>query len=103
MNRIKFIPDDIYGFLLLFDDSTVARIIGTLELLDEFGPHLGPPKSKKISENLYELRVLGSNSIRILYTFRSNSIFILHAFTKKSRKIPPKELKVAINRLKYLR
>jgi len=102
MNRIKFILNDIYTFLLLFDDVTVAKIIGTLELLDELGFHLGPPKSKKINKDIYELRVLGDNPIRILYTFHLNTIFILHAFVKKSQKIPQKELKTAVNRLKYL-
>jgi phage-related protein len=102
MNRVKFIRDDIYDYLLSFDDNTVAKIVGDLELLDELGLALGPPKSKKIFKNIYELKTIGNISIRTLYTFRSNSIFILHVFVKKSQKIPKKELKTAINRLKYL-
>ena len=84
MTKIRFIKDDIYNFLLSFDDKTVAKILGDLELLEELGCLLRPPKSKKIAKNLYELRVLGNISIRIFYTFYKNEIFILDAFIKKS-------------------
>lgn len=103
MKRIKFVRDDIYDYLLSFDDGTVSKIIGDLELLDELGSTLSLPKSKKIYKNIYELRTISNISIRTLYTFHSNLIYILHAFVKKSQKIPQKELKTAINRLKYLR
>ncbi|MEK7062473.1 MAG: type II toxin-antitoxin system RelE/ParE family toxin [Patescibacteria group bacterium] len=102
MKRIKFVRDDIYDYLLSFDDGTVSKIIGDLELLDELGSTLGPPKSKKIYKNIYELKTMSNISIRTLYAFHANLICILHAFVKKSQKIPQKELKTAINRLKYL-
>lgn len=103
MNRVKFLRDDIQTFLLSFDHSTVSRIINALEILDDFGEKIRPPRSKKVAENIYELRVLANLSVRIFYTFHNNNIWILHAFIKKSQKIPPKELKVVVNRLKYLR
>ena len=84
MSKIRFIKDNIYSFLLSFDDKTVAKILGDLELLEELGCLLRPPKSKKTAKNLYELRVLGNISIRIFYTFYKNEIFILDAFIKKS-------------------
>jgi len=37
MNRVEFARDEVYKFLLSFDDKTVARILGDLELLDELG------------------------------------------------------------------
>ena len=103
MNRVKFARDDIYSFLLSFDDETVAKILGDLEFLDELGNLLRPPKSKKIAKDLYELRVLGNLSIRILYTFYKGQIIVLHAFVKKSQKIPKRELDKVINILKYWR
>jgi phage-related protein len=102
MNKVKFAKNDVYNFLLSFDDKIVAKIFGYLELLDELGYLLKPPKSRKIAENLYELRVLGNLSIRIFYTFYRGEIFILHAFVKKSQKIPKRELDKVINILKYL-
>jgi len=102
MNRVKFLRDDIQAFLLSFDDSTVSKIVGSLEILDEFGEKIRPPRSKKVAKNVYELRVLTNLSVRIFYTFHHADIWILHAFIKKSQKIPKKELEVVINRLKYL-
>ena len=102
MNRVKFARDEAYDFLISFEDDTVARITGTLELLDKMGSFLRPPKSKMISKNLYELRVLGKPSLRIFYTFYEDTIFILHAYVKKTQKIPQKELNKALSTLKYL-
>ncbi len=102
MNRIKFLRDDIQTFLLSFDDSTVSKVINSLELLDELGEQIRPPRSKKVAKNIYELRVLTNLSIRIFYTFHRENIWILHAFIKKSQKIPLKELETAIHRLKFL-
>lgn len=103
MNRVKFLKNDIKDFLLSFDDLTVSKIISSLEVLDDLGEQIRPPRSKKVAKNIYELRILGDLSVRIFYTFYQDNIWILHAFTKKSQRIPDKELKVTINRLKYLR
>jgi len=58
--------------------------------------------SKKVAKNIYELRIVSNLSIRIFYTFHKRNIWILHAFKKKSQKIPYKELKIASSRLNYL-
>ena len=102
MNRIRFIRDDIQTLLLSFDDAIVSKIINSLELLDELGEQIRPPRSKKVANNVYELRVLGNLSVRIFYTFHKENIWVLHTFLKKSQKIPKKELEIVINRLNYL-
>jgi phage-related protein len=70
--------------------------------LEEFGPYLRAPHSKKITDKLYELRIVGENSIRILYTFYNNKYYLLHAFKKKVNKIPKKEIKIALDRIKEI-
>ena len=102
MHRVKFLRDDIQTFLLSFDDSIVSKITSSLELLDELGEQIRPTRSKKVAKDIYELRVLINLSVRIFYTFHRENIWILHAFVKKSQKIPPKELETAIHRLMYL-
>jgi len=102
MKRVRFIRDDILNFLLSFDDSTVSKLISSLELLDELGEQIRPPRSKKVAKDVYELRVFGNLSVRIFYTFFNDNIWVLHAFTKKSQKIPRKELEKAVHRLIYL-
>ena len=103
MNRVEFALDEVYNFLLSFDDDTVAKILDDLEILDEVGHLLRPPKSKMVVKDLYELRVLGNLSIRIFYTFYKNKIFVVHAFVKKTQKTPKKEIDKALNILKHLR
>jgi phage-related protein len=102
MNRIKFIRDDTYNFLKSLDDDLATKVFGLLEILNQLGVHLGPPKLKKITREIYELRIVGKISIRILCTFFGDEIYILHAFIKKSQKIPHKDLEKAIHRLMYL-
>lgn len=102
MNRVKFLNDDTFNFLKSLDDDLAAKVFGLLEILDELGVHLGPPKLKKINKEIYELRIIGKISIRILCSFSRGEVYILHAFIKKSQKIPKKELEKAIHRLRYL-
>ncbi len=103
MNRIKFLRDDTYDFLKSLNDDLATKVFGLLEVLNELGVHLGPSKLKKITGEIYELRIVGKISIRILCTFLQGEIYILHAFIKKSQKIPRRELEKAIHRLMYLR
>lgn len=79
-----------------------TRIFRSIKLLREGGPFLKPPDAKKIDKNLYELRIRGREAIRIFYTRADEAYFLLHAFKKKTRKIPGRELKIAIDRMKEL-
>ena len=102
MKRVKFIRDDIQIFLLSFNDSVVSKIISALDILDDLGKLIRPPRSKKVAKNIYELRVLADLSVRIFYTFHGKNIWIFNAFIKKSQRIPLKELETAIHRSRYL-
>lgn len=102
MNRVKFLKEETYNFLTALDDDLVTKVFGLLEILDELGVRLGPPKLKKITKEIYELRIIGKISVRILCSFLGDEIYILHAFIKKSQKIPRKELEKAIHRLMFL-
>ena len=102
MNRIKFLKDDTYNFLKSLDDDLATKVFGLLEILDELGLRLGPPKLKKITKEIYEVRIVAKISVRILCSFSNEDIYILHAFVKKSQKIPRKELETAVHRLRYL-
>lgn len=54
----------------------------------------------KIDKNLYELRIRAKESIRIFYAKTIEGYLLLHVFKKKTQKIPKKELKIAIDRMK---
>lgn len=79
--------------------ETLGKISEKITLLKLYGPFLGMPYSKRITGKLYELRIRGVEEVRIFYTFSKGSIFLLHAFKKKSQKTPTKEIKTALARL----
>ena len=82
--------------------STVAKIAHTIDLLGKHGSFLGMPHAKKIDKKLYELRIRGKEEIRIIYGFVRKDIYLLHAFKKKSNKIPRKEIKIALDRMNII-
>ena len=84
------------------DRNTVAKINLSIRLLIDYGPFLKPPDIKKLQNKLYELRIQGKSSVRIFYTIVAGKYYLLHAFIKKSQKTPPKELKVALDRMRKL-
>lgn len=88
-------------FIKSLDEKAQLKISRTLELLEEFGLQGALPHAKKITgTSLWELRILGSDSVRILYITIAGKIFLLlHGFKKKSRKTPPREIAAAKKRL----
>src|SRR5712692_3232664 len=76
-----------------------ARIV---ELLMEHGPNLPLPYSRAFGDGLFELRPRGKSGIgRALYCFLiGRRVVILHAFVKKSRQTPNRDLKLARKRMK---
>lgn len=90
----KFIDD--------LENSTIAKVVRTIELLERFGFKLGMPHSKKIDARLFELRIKGRQEVRIFYTFHNDCIVLLHGFIKKSNRIPDKELRLAHQKLSTL-
>lgn len=88
----------IVKFLSNLDHPTHAKVIRTIELLQHHGLQLPPPYSKKVFNNLYELRTSGSNPIRILYSFHSDTFYLLHVLKKKSQKLPSQDIQTALDR-----
>jgi len=92
----------IYDFIENLNANAKAKILNTFDLLAEYGTRLGLPHVKKVTgTELWELRILGGDSIRIFYIAMSGRVFLLlHGFIKKSQKTPKKEIKIALKRLK---
>lgn len=101
MNVIFFnskIKDNLYSL----DKTPLDKCLRLIDLLKMFGNKLNMPYSKKISHNLYELRIRGQQEIRIFYCFHQNQAVILHFFVKKSQKTPRKEMEIALSRIAIL-
>ncbi|OGE33945.1 hypothetical protein A3J19_00685 [Candidatus Daviesbacteria bacterium RIFCSPLOWO2_02_FULL_41_8] len=89
-------------FLNSLDERARLKVARTFELLEQYGLEGAYPHSKKlVGTPLWELRILGSDSIRILYiTVTGKAFLLLHGFKKKSQKTPRREIVITQKRLK---
>lgn len=99
---IQILDSSLEDFINKLDKPVISKTLRTIDLLEKFGRDLGLPHSKKVSARLFELRIHGAQNVRIFYTFHKSKIFLLHAFIKKSQKIPQRELNNAFQKLKNL-
>ena len=88
-------------FIDSLEQRAQAKVYDAINLLRSFGIRLGSPHVKKVTgTEMWELRILGADSIRVLYIAITGKTFlILHGFKKKKDKTPPKEIKTAEQRL----
>ncbi len=89
-------------FIVTTPHFTQARILRELELLEQYGRSLPMPHSKKVTKQLFELRVRGKQHVRLLYCFIEQRILVIHGFIKKSNAIPVKEIRTATQRMQLL-
>lgn len=102
MKRVWFVNNDVFDFIKSFDNKFSAKIFRLLEVLDEAGLYLGSKKLKKVTNEIYELRINGKIQVRIFCCFKNDFIYVLHGFVKKTQKIPKNELETAVHRLRLV-
>lgn len=84
--------------------SVDRKIIGEDIKTVQFGWPLGMPLVRKMSANLWEVRIhLVTRIARILFTVDSGVMVLLHGFIKKSQETPKEDLDLAKARLKQTR
>jgi len=89
----------IEKFILSTEKYTQAKILRSLDLVEKFGSRVGMPHVKKITKDLYELRIRGKQEVRLLFSQQGRNIYFLHGFLKKSNKIPRNDIETALKRL----
>lgn len=89
-------------FIKSLSPKTIAKATHTIDLLQEYGSFLNMPHARKLNSDIYELRIRGKQEIRILYTIDKKDIYLLHAFKKQTQKTPPKEITIALKRMRDL-
>ena len=58
-----------------------------------------PPQTKALGNGLYEARVLGQDGGRVIFFYDAyQRVVVVHAFQKKSQKIPADEIRTALDR-----
>ncbi len=96
------IDSEVEKFIYSLEKQTIAKTLRTIDLLEKFGNKLAMPHSKKVTGNIFELRIRGQQEVRIFYCFHKDQIRLLSGFVKKSQKTPAKELLKAGNKYKNL-
>ena len=62
------------------------------------------PYAEKVKKNLFAMRILNPKNIRIFYVYiGNNEIYGIHAYEKKTAKIPDRELELARKIMKMMR
>lgn len=89
----------IEEFITGLSEKTIAKILWLFDLLEKYGPDIGMPYVKKITKDIFELRIRKQESIRFLFTVQKKTIIILHGFKKKKMKIMRKEIEIVKYRL----
>ncbi len=80
-----------------------AKLDHIVRLIEEFGLNqVHEPYVKRIRDKLWEMRLTGRDGIaRALYvTAKGRRIVVLHAFHKKSPKLPKRAVETALSRMK---
>ena len=91
-------------FLGTININLQAKAFRTIKLLQEFGPFLGEPHSKKITgyKGLLELRVKhGSDICRLFYFHYKGKVYVVTSgYMKKDNKLKKSELEKARKMMK---
>ncbi|MHB8773224.1 MAG: type II toxin-antitoxin system RelE/ParE family toxin [Syntrophales bacterium] len=102
---ITYYSESVQNEILAMPAGFLARFLQYTDRMELYGPDLGMPHTRSMSEGLFELRSKAAEGIaRVFYcTMIGKRIVMLHQFTKKTEKTPPKELAIARRRLKEVK
>ena len=102
---ITYYSESLQNEILDLPAGFLARFLRYADRMELYGPDLGMPHTRAMGEGLFELRLKAVEGIaRVFYcTMIGKRIVMLHQFTKKTDKTPPKELAIAKRRLKEIK
>ena len=102
---IRYYNESVQSDIFALPETLQARYVSLTDRMVVFGANLGEPHTKAMSNGLFELRIKGAEGVaRVFYcTLTGKRIVMLHSFIKKTPKTPPKELKLATQRMKEIR
>lgn len=89
--------EPVKEFLDNLDVKMRAKMVRTIQILQQNGNELREPYSKPLSDGIFELRAkVGSDISRVLYFFIvGKTIILTNAFVKKTQKTPKEEIERA--------
>jgi phage-related protein len=89
-------------FIDSLDGSSQRKFFFVKGLLEEFGHRLPRPHADYVGNDIFELRFTGKEGeIRVLYFFfHQDKAIFTNGFVKKTKKLPPGEKRLAVERRK---
>ena len=89
-------------FLNAAGPTIKTKTLRILFHIEEYGLQAAISHIKKLTGTpLWEIRILGRDSVRIIFVTQvKKQILLLHAFYKKTKTTPPRELAHAMKRLR---
>jgi phage-related protein len=102
---IRYFDQTVEEQILALPDTLAARYVVLTRRMVAIGANLGEPHTKAFGDGLFELRLKGAEGIaRVFYcALIGKRIVMLHSFVKKTQKTPPRELKLALARMKEIK
>lgn len=84
-------------FILSLDTKMKAKVLGIIDVLEEYGTQLREPYSKHLDDGIFEIRgKVGTDITRVLYFFYyGKRIILTNGFIKKTQQTPQNEIKLA--------
>lgn len=81
-------------FILSQDTKMKAKLLGLVDILEQYGNQLREPYSKPLDDGIFELRAkIGSDISRVMYFFYfEGRIILTNGFVKRHRKLHPVKL-----------
>lgn len=97
--------DSVQEVILAMPAGFLGRYLRYTDRMEVFGPDLGMPHTRAMSDGLFELRLKSAEGIaRVFYcTMVGRKIVMLHQFIKKTDKTPTRELETARRRMKEIK
>ena len=102
---VETLNDTVDEDLAALPEDMRARFVRIAELIAAVGlPQVGEPHVKHIQGAIWEIRLKGKSGIaRALYvSVKVRRVVVVRVFVKKTRKTPPREIRLAIERAKEL-
>lgn len=96
--KVVYYDKKVKNFVNSLDKAVSAKLFHKFKLLERFGFELGIPHTKPVKEDLFEIRVIGTVNVRIFYILRGDKAILLHGFIKKTRKLPRREISLALRK-----
>jgi len=93
--EVVYATNEVQEFVRELEESTRMQTRRLVDSLETHGHRLRMPHSRALGEGLFELRLLGSHPVRLLYCFHEHKAVLLHGVIKKQGSLRTRDVAYA--------